>query len=152
MKIIFLDIDGVLNSTKYDRERKQNDGNIDITRLALLKRLVDSTNAKIVLTSTWRKFWESDKKIISKTGAEIDRVFASQGLEIFDKTPFFGERKDEISAWLNKNNNIDAFCIIDDISFGWEELSPFVITTNPHIGRGFEEKHLRNAVELLNGR
>lgn len=152
MKIIFLDIDGVLNSTKYDRERKQNDGNIDITRLSLLKRLVDSTNAKIVLTSTWRKYWESDKKIISKTGAEIDRAFASQGLEILDKTPSLGERKDEISAWLNQKNDIDAFCIIDDLPFGWEELSPFVITTNPRIGRGFEEKHLRDAVEFLNGR
>lgn len=102
MKIIFLDIDGVLNSTKYDRERKQNDGNIDITRLALLKRLVDSTNAKIVLTSTWRKFWESDKKIISKTGAEIDRVFASQGLEIFDKTPFFGSVRMKFRLGLTK--------------------------------------------------
>ena len=33
MKIIFLDIDGVLNSVRYDRQRTVNQGNIDETRL-----------------------------------------------------------------------------------------------------------------------
>ena len=35
-RIIFLDIDGVLNSVKYDRERTDKEGNIDETRMVLL--------------------------------------------------------------------------------------------------------------------
>ena len=37
MKIVFLDIDGVLNSQAYDRVRGLYDGVIDESRLPLLK-------------------------------------------------------------------------------------------------------------------
>lgn len=150
MKIIFLDIDGVLNSFKYDSERKPEDGNIDATRLPLLKRLVDYTGAKIVLTSTWRKFWERDQEsIIYEAGKEINRIFASAGLEIFDKTPVLGRRKDEIFAWIKQNKEVEVFCIIDDICFGWDELAPFLVNTNPRIGRGLEEKHIEKSISIL---
>ena len=56
MKIIFLDIDGVLNSKAYDSKRDWNkQTNIDETRLPLIKQIVEATDAKIVLTSTWRR-------------------------------------------------------------------------------------------------
>ena len=42
-RIIFLDIDGVLNSVAYDRVRTAEQTNIDQTRLPLLKGLVDDT-------------------------------------------------------------------------------------------------------------
>ncbi len=58
MKIIFLDIDGVLNSRQYDAERGTAEGNIDVSRLLLLKQLIDQTGAKIVLTSSWRRHWD----------------------------------------------------------------------------------------------
>ena len=60
IKVIFLDIDGVLNSLAYDRGRKENDGNIDETRLPLIKQIVDETQAKIVLSSSWRTHWNKD--------------------------------------------------------------------------------------------
>lgn len=52
MKVIFLDIDGVLNSFIYDLERKEGETAIDHTRLPLLKRIVDETGAIIVLSSS----------------------------------------------------------------------------------------------------
>ena len=52
MKIIFLDIDGVLNSRQYDAVRGAGDGNIDTSRLPLLKELIDTTGAMVVLTTT----------------------------------------------------------------------------------------------------
>ena len=56
MKVIFLDIDGVLNSIKFDRLRMRDGRSdfIDESRLPLLKQIVDSTNAVIVLSTTWR--------------------------------------------------------------------------------------------------
>jgi len=59
MKVIFLDFDGVLNSVKYDRKRDWNKLTfIDESRLPLLKQIVDSTGAVIVLSTTWRNHWE----------------------------------------------------------------------------------------------
>lgn len=52
MKVIFLDIDGVLNSRAYDRKRNWNEKtDIDETRLPFIKEIVDATGAKIVLSS-----------------------------------------------------------------------------------------------------
>lgn len=56
MRVIFLDFDGVLNSAVYDRTRDlTKNTSIDETRLPLLKQIVDRTNAKIVLSTSWRK-------------------------------------------------------------------------------------------------
>ena len=53
MKIIFLDIDGVLNCAKTKNPRKFPYV-IDQRLLKRLKRLLTVTGAKVVLSSTWR--------------------------------------------------------------------------------------------------
>lgn len=85
MKIIFLDIDGVLNSHKYwvenpDREKSRL-GDLDPSAIETLNRIVERTGAKIVLSSTWRKVWSVD---------EVSEMFKSRGYRfdnIIDKTP-----------------------------------------------------------------
>ena len=54
MKIIFLDIDGVLNSVMYDAHRSEEraDNRIDMMRVKFLADIVNATGAKIVLGST----------------------------------------------------------------------------------------------------
>ena len=51
MKVIFLDIDGVLN-TNSDRE-------ISNDKLKLLSELVSKTGADVVLSSSWRNWWNN---------------------------------------------------------------------------------------------
>src|SRR3979411_2088839 len=53
MKVIFLDIDGVLNCDKTPNPRKFPYV-VDQTLLARFKTLVGRTGAKVVLSSTWR--------------------------------------------------------------------------------------------------
>src|SRR5450759_4593748 len=53
MKVIFLDIDGVLNCDKTPNPRKFP-YIVDKTLLVRLKKLLDRTGAKAVLSSTWR--------------------------------------------------------------------------------------------------
>ena len=153
IKVIFLDIDGVLNSSVYDRMCKGNEGNIDQTRLPLIKKIVDETNAKIVLSSSWRSHWSKDASRCDSVGKELDILFASCQLEIFDKTPQIGcnDRAKEIRMWLDCHPPVASFVILDDNFFGWGDLQKNFVKTSYRIGRGLEEKHVREAIRLLNG-
>ena len=53
MKVIFLDIDGVLNCKKTPNPRKFPYV-VDKRLLVRFKRLLEKTRAKVVLSSTWR--------------------------------------------------------------------------------------------------
>ncbi|MBE6665227.1 MAG: hypothetical protein E7603_03265 [Ruminococcaceae bacterium] len=152
IKVIFLDIDGVLNSSAYDRERKENDGNIDETRLPLIKRVVDETQAKIVLSSSWRTHWNRNLSLCDSVGKDMTALFAVYQLEIYDKTPVLSsnDRAEEIRMWLDKNKTVTHFVILDDNRFGWGELLEYLVSTSYRIGRGLEEKHLLEAIRLLN--
>ena len=151
MKVIFLDIDGVLNSYAYDRQKSPDDNNIDITRLELLKALADKTDAKIVLTSSWREHWDKESCNRDEKGKELADIFEKAGLEIYDKTPFIGylERADEIRGWLSANPLAKSFVIFDDNTFGWGDLGENFVGTNYRIGRGLEKEHIQKAFDIL---
>ncbi len=152
MKVIFLDFDGVLNSVQYDRSRSADQGNIDETRLVLLKELIAQTGARIVLSTSWRKHWNHDPSLCDSVGEEINAVFGRSGLQIYDKTPEMkpSNRTAEIRAWLQAHSGVVTdFVILDDIVFGWEELEPCLVKTNPRIGRGLERSHVEKAAALL---
>ena len=52
MKVIFLDIDGVLKEEDYDAEFKDE-------CFARLKKIIAATDAQIILSSSWRiSYWE----------------------------------------------------------------------------------------------
>lgn len=155
MKVIFLDIDGVLNSKAYDAQRNLNEQtDIDETRLPLVKKIVDQTGAKIVLSSTWREHWSVDPQLCDNDGDYINKTFAMSGLKIYDKTPRLGitaERPDEIRAWLNSTTEtIESFVIIDDYRYAWAELAGKFVKTNPNFGLGLEEEHMLKSIAILN--
>lgn len=155
MKIIFLDIDGVLNSRMYDRMRNWNEQtDIDETRLPLIKEIVDATGAKIVLSSTWRKHWDKDENLCDRDGRYINETFAKFCLSVYDKTPDIGAgapRKAEVSKWLKDTaESIEAFVIIDDYRYGWEELSERFVKTEPNFRLGIEREHAERAIAILN--
>ena len=145
MRVIFLDIDGVCNSEAYVRkleERHRQLGHADPTRpkrdttcdcfklyhqidraaVARLNRLVEVTDAKIVISSSWRKLFDPP---------ELHRILTEHGLvaEIIGETPdgpndpemlaTFGHldrifRGHEIDLWLRKHPEVVRFVILDD--------------------------------------
>lgn len=154
MKVIFLDIDGVLNSVRYDRERTPEQGNVDETRLPLLKRIVDTAQAQIVLSSSWRKHWDRDPDKRDDTGRALDGLFSRYGLSLYDKTPVLpgNDRAEEVRRWLALNGSPQAFVILDDCAFGWgDDLQAHLVKTDCRIGRGLEESHVRKAIDVLSG-
>ena len=156
MKVIFLDIDGVLNSRKYDSVRNWNEQtDIDVSRLPLLGEIVAATGAEIVLSSTWRVHWEKEESLCYEDGAYINQTFARYGLKVYDKTPYLGltaERREEVKLWLEEHaQTVEKFVIIDDYGFGWGELADYLVKTSPRLRLGLEREHVDAAIRILNG-
>ena len=155
MKVIFLDIDGVLNSREYDRKRYwETMTDIDESRLPLVKEIVENTGAKIVLSSTWRVHWNKNRTDCDEDGRYIADIFERHGLQIYDKTPDLGltaSRRNEIAKWLSAGAEpIENFVILDDYAYNWGDLSAHFVKTNPVFGAGLEEEHVRQAIAILN--
>ena len=141
MKVIFLDIDGVLNTKEtYDsiyrsgRMLSLYDIPLDSFRLEYLKTIVEETGAKIVLSSSFRHFFmrEGEQLVpISLKGRKLYNIFFKYGIDIFDVTPTDGEiREDEIKMWLSSHANVEDFVIIDDDPNMFKELSNKLIQTS----------------------
>jgi hypothetical protein len=135
VKVIFLDIDGVLNSESYVLKLEEKCCQIGHSRetpcdcfklyrqidrdaVTRLNRLVAVTGAKIVVSSTWRKIFDMP---------ELCRILTEHGLvaEVIGATPdLFNdpgrepgtnlERGYEIDFWLRDHPEVDRFVILDD--------------------------------------
>ena len=83
-RIIFLDIDGVLNTKSY-RENPDVDYYNDFIsdhNMRFLKHIVMATDAKIVLSSTWRTYYSRGKMQFDKSGEYINHIFEKYGLTL----------------------------------------------------------------------
>jgi len=150
--IIFLDVDGVLNCSKT-RARCQNYVGIENKKVELLKKIVDRTGAKIVLTSTWRVDWykESWYKIIQSAEANyLDRKLKSHNLYVYDKIDYADRRRGEgiiKYVWVNEIRN---FVILDDESFDFGpcKLLKYLVKTAFDEG-GLNGEHVGKAIKIL---
>ena len=87
MKVIFLDVDGVLNDQMW--LHLLMDSEIDEVRVARLAEIVKATDAKIVLSSSWRVLVDE----LDDTDMYIWDDFVNKlrkfGLKIYDRTPSY---------------------------------------------------------------
>ena len=152
MKVIFLDIDGVLNCDRYLVENKCRGIGIDPERLELISDIVRASDANIVLTTSWRAHWSEKEEECDLLGKEINDAFAEFGLEVYGKTPsLYYNREQEIKAWLEDNPEVTQFVIIDDMWLQDDELDAHIIRTSPYRG-GICDDEALEAIEILNGR
>ena len=129
-KIIFLDIDGVMNS-QVDYELAEARGDLKTAReeahelsarcMDLLNTLIDETGAEVVITSVWR---------YTTTKEELQTLFEKKGFKhkILDYTPVydrnFSVRGNEILGWITANEEylgqdyfeFESYVIFDDDS------------------------------------
>lgn len=117
-KVIFLDIDGVLNDSRTPDRAPAGFIGIDRNKVALLKRIVENTNAIIVLTSTWKSEWERDPSLRSEDGQYLDDMLSEQGLTIYDKTADrVSNRGYGINRWLFDHPEVESWVVLDDDVF-----------------------------------
>lgn len=127
--VIFLDVNGVLNSVKSQIQ-------LDQECFDVLKRLIDWFEADIVLSSTWRKhqddFDEINAKLKEWIGVEIAGTTGSNPR---------GIKGQEILAFLAEHPEITDFFVIDDDSFDIEKFirDRNFIHTNSAVGLTAED-------------
>ena len=114
MKIIFLDIDGVLNSDKTPNPRKFPYV-VDERLLARLKKLLERTGAKVVLSSTWR---------CDPVGLLAAKHWGIPFIDICPDRPK-SPRYKEMKAWLASRPKVKRFAVLDDQNDGLDGLPLF---------------------------
>ena len=154
MKIIFLDIDGVVNciSTK---ERFNGLIGVEQEKITLVKQIVEATDAKIVLSSTWRLDWlwfNEGKSVNLDSFNYLKKEFAKQGLEFFGATPSHKDswRGREIQEWLDTTTEkIDGYVVIDDDTYDIaKEHRGHLLTTSWR--HGLKPNAVKIAIDILN--
>ena len=167
IKFIFLDIDGVLNNISYsnpDKKIDQQFDDIDDSKVLLLKQIVEATNAKIVLSSTWRSL--DDKKDIDcfKMYLYLQNCLAKHNLFIYDKTPFmYNNRPLEIknylwTKFLADSTNIYSYRYVSlDDDFGIDEYKKYdldkcLVKTTSFFdpNGGLNHENVEQAINILN--
>lgn len=149
MKVVFLDFDGVLNTDSYIRSCGYDGLILDPSKMRLLKKIIESTDAKIVLTTSWKEHWEKDSTKCDASGKLMNTVFARYGLEIFDKIPHMKEREDGIANWLDANPEAKNYVILDDFALEGNMISGHLVRTSA-FRDGLEDEHMRQAIQILN--
>lgn len=173
MKIIFLDIDGVLNHQRFFKERfdarkqdkllEKKDGKlvkkseidfyaeeIDPESVENLNELIENTGAKVVISSTWR---------LGKGIEELQAILEKKGFkgEIIGKTPVgcgCCQRGNEIHQWLEDNRDIvgesshDYIILDDDSDMLYWQRNNF-INVDQYVG--LTPKQVYKATRFLTG-
>ena len=175
MKVLFLDIDGVLNSENWfayriycvknnmvnilmnfvdtdDRNIKHKLTMLDDRAIANLNRIIEETGCKVVLSSSWRSSIESENIF-------TENLLKLKGFkyEFYDVTPrlwfsdFSIRRGEEIKFWLDKESEkheIESFVILDDDS----DMLPEQMNNFIHVDGqvGLTDRDVLTAIEILN--
>ncbi len=161
MKIVFLDIDGVLNHA-YTKEMFQGYTGIDNTCLQFFSDFFKKANeieaTEVVLTSSWRLGETKDGNPVMDGYWYVYDTLKSVGITLFDVTPvcFNGGRGSEIAKWLidHKDLDITGYVVLDDVlhtSFRALGLTKRMIRTSwGKPNGGFNQKHVIKALETIN--
>ena len=183
--IIFLDIDGVLNGYNFwnvlgwkiiklfncNKLRLWyihtiNPFGIHERKVKRLAKIVEATNAKVVMSSSWRKFWwkkpyanqdEDEKKLTD--------LFDMYNIDVIDITPTLksGVRGWEIYKWLHEHRDyVKSFVILDDEA---ADMEPFInslrfirtsdvpetayVQGKADENVGLKRKHIKRAINIL---
>lgn len=140
MKLIFLDIDGVMNSAA-DRFSRTIETDLHFN---ILKSIADDTGAKIVLSSSWRLF--------PPGVAIVEKRLNQFGMELLSITPHLPgkQRGEEIRLCMEHSGySIESFVILDDEGDMAEFKYTNLVRTNPMIG--LRTPWAREAIRILNG-
>lgn len=135
-RVLFLDIDGVINSERsrlafggYPHDFTPEEyAKFDPVALALIQRLCRVTECSVVLSTSWRTLFT------------LEQVARGLDLPVMGATPDLGSdftRVHEIAFWLEQHPEVTSYAIVDDLFLDWSEhpeLEARFVQTNPDFG------------------
>lgn len=156
MKVIFLDIDGVLNTAGSP----ENGGElIDHKKVEALSGLVEKTGAVVVLSSGWKLMFDSEMRPLTGEATLLFDAFLKFGVSIYGKTPDFSTEEirktrafskvkaNEIKAWLDARSDIESFVVIDDLYLNDEIIDSRRVRVNG--AAGLSDADIKLAADML---
>jgi hypothetical protein len=151
MKIIFLDIDGVLVITSDFKDRVGKCMVADENCIKQLNAITDATKAKIVISSSWKYCGQQEISLIMKYWGVTGKVIGVTP----ELSPHWEDGKEfhqvdrglEIQKFLDDKVGVKSFVIIDD--FGIDHLKQFLVKTQ--FQSGLTEELANKAIEILKG-
>ena len=150
MKVIFLDIDGVVNCWGTKERAPSKVIGVEQRLITHIKEIVDATGAKLVLSSSWRKDWAFDL-MGGKDWHYLRDEFAKQDLYFMDYTPSRRDshRGEEIKEWLESTGyDVESYVIIDDEMFDiWDLHDGHMVQTSAMTG--IKPGAVKMAIEIL---
>ncbi|MBP5257903.1 MAG: hypothetical protein J6Z41_04085 [Prevotella sp.] len=164
-KIIFLDIDGVLNSERWHTEMTKNAPKdrfgyeFDPTAVSNLAKIVEETEADIVISSSWKCFgldgmqemWETRNLPGEVIGITPNTISDELQLSIdIDGIEDYNLRGREIDEWMRRfGEDVSQYVIIDDIDCFLSGQQNHLVLTDPRIG--LNDLDATKAIMILNG-
>lgn len=155
MRVIFLDFDGVITtpSSRYT---------IIPEKVKMIEELCDKTNAKIVISSSWRPYGnnQSIDDILNSISRNPyneehypyfkDYIIGCTNKGIRKMSDYYNPRGQEILEYIQRYPEITQYVIIDDddINPVEDELKHIVYTNH---FQGIEEEDINKAYNILNG-
>lgn len=128
MRLIMLDVDGVLNSNSTRTTTRDGWCFVEDIFIERLGRLVHETGAKVVLSSTWREGWnQQDESKNEPYFNDLRAKLSEYGIELYDRLgPMHRsyERGLEIQEWFESHPDIEVenFIILDD----YNDMIPYM--------------------------
>jgi hypothetical protein len=147
MRVIFLDIDGVLNHDTSMELTKDYWTKPETYLIERLKKIIDATDAKIVLSSDWRLDRDDDEEDFHYL--TLVKMLYEYNMGIWDFTPYLGNvpRGLEISEYISEHEEeIESFVILDD-RCDMEPVKDRLVRTDPSVGLTNED--VLEAINML---
>lgn len=118
---------------------------LDERAICQLRRIVETTGAEIVLSSSWR--WYKEQR------NTVHKQLKRKNIDFIDTTPIEitikMSRADEINAWLEKHPEIDNYVILDDEEIKDIKLIPHLVKTT--FKHGLTRDKAEQAIKILKG-
>lgn len=169
MNVVFLDIDGELTYSDYENTETAD---IDIEKVKLLKEICDKSDAKVVISSSWR----GSKTYTPQIYYILTNILENNGIEVIGETPYISAefedeektrvfslndtlhlklkygtgRAAEIQKWINEHD-VQNFVILDDEDWNWSDYGYQKNWIRPTwFGNGgLKREHVNKAIEIL---
>ena len=157
-KVIFLDVDGVLNINDHSAEISSF-YHVDEDKVKRLSEIVKKTNSEIIIHSAWRFWFNDNLNPLNESAKSFDDYFSKYEISIKGLTPdlsteeirktkkFSLVKADEILSWLDNNPDVDSCIVLDDLDLHNDVIRNHQVKPDPK--KGLSNEDVSKTIALL---